>query len=240
MAQVKICSDFWDLFPDAAIGMAVVRNIPTSDALNSRVYDEISKFLAESVRDAQAFDVNPTFSQNPVVAIWREAYTKFPKKKGARCSFENLFKRSLRDSCLPSISPTVDISNAISLKYGLPIGAENIDALVGDLRIAKANGDEDFEPLGEGKQDPPVAGELCYLDDEGAVCRCLNWRDGVRTSVSDTTPHQIFLMECIDPERVDALKQAIDELCEKLATLLGAEITSQAILTRELPTHPIS
>ena len=78
-------------------------------------------------------DEGAALSQNRAVAVWREAYQKFPTKKGARCSIEALLKRVSKGEPVGSIAPTVDITNAISLKYALPIGAEDMDAFEGDL-----------------------------------------------------------------------------------------------------------
>ncbi len=36
--------------------------------------------------DAAMNDLRVISGQQPCVAVWREAYTKFKKKKGARCS----------------------------------------------------------------------------------------------------------------------------------------------------------
>ena len=44
-------------------------------------------------------------------------------------------------------------------------------------------------------------GELAYIDDAGAVCRCWNWRDGVRTALSDDSADAFLAIECVEPER---------------------------------------
>ena len=50
-------------------------------------------------------------------------------------------------------------------------------------------GGDYFLPIGETESDSTLPGEIAYLDDAGAVCRCWNWRDGQRTQASDETPH---------------------------------------------------
>lgn len=235
MKQFIIEKDFWDLFPGAALGVVVANNIPNEADYTAEQREEAAKVLEASFEKTEQYIESHEISKNSVVAVWRDAYQKFPKKKGARCSFENLFKRVIKGNPVSSINPTVDISNAISLSYALPIGAENIDAFVGDFRLTRAQGGEDFEPIGEDKQDPPLEGEICYLDDAGAVCRCLNWRDGVRTAVMGDCPNQFFVMECVDPERVDVLRAAVDELAELLKKHVGAEIFVADVLTAEHP-----
>lgn len=41
--------------------------------------------------------------------------------------------------------------------------------------------------LGDDEADNALSGEICYLDDEGAVCRSWNWRDGQRTMLTEHT-----------------------------------------------------
>lgn len=168
-----------------------------------------------------------------MVAVWRQAYQKFPTKKGARCSVEALLKRVLHDNPVGSIAPTVDITNAISLKYALPIGAENLDAIEGDLRLGTVKGGEDFLPIGSEKPEPPLAGELAYYDDAGIVCRCWNWRDGQRTAVQDDTDKEFIAMECVEPARLGELEAAVDELSGLLSSLLGAKVLQKQIVTAQ-------
>ena len=49
-----------------------------------------------------------------------------------------------------------------------------------------------FIPLGSDEEDNTLPNELCYIDDEGAVCRCFNWRDGFRTMVKYETKNSFF------------------------------------------------
>ena len=75
------------------------------------------------------------------------------------------------------INPLVDIYNGLSLKYGIPVGGEDIDKFEGNVRLTLASGDEEFMTLGSEKSEPPSPGEIVYKDDAGAICRCFNWRE---------------------------------------------------------------
>ena len=97
--------------------------------------------------------------------MWRDAYKRFKTKKGARVSVENLIKRVMKDNPVRHINPAVDISNAISLKYALPIGVENIDAIEGDFRLAMTEGGDYFLlfSLRWKPRIPPPAPSKCSL-----------------------------------------------------------------------------
>ncbi|MBR5048723.1 MAG: B3/4 domain-containing protein, partial [Erysipelotrichaceae bacterium] len=166
---------------------------------------------------------NPEFSCNPVVAVWRDAFSRFKTKKGARSSIEALLKRVKNGNHLNSINPLVDIYNYISLKYALPCGGEDIDRFEGDIRLTKADGNEEFITYGSDESEPPYEGEICYKDDRGAICRCWNWREGVRTILTEDTINAFMIMELVDPARTDDLKAALEELAELMKKNLGAQ-----------------
>ena len=229
-------ASFWELFPDAAIGVLTVGGIDETAELSPAYAAEIEEMLKQANAAAlRHLDESIPLSQNRVVAIWREAYQKFPTKKGARCSIEALLKRVAKGEPVGTIAPTVDITNSISLKYALPIGVENMDAMEGDLRLGTMAGGEDFLPIGEDEQKPPLAGELAYYDAAGVVCRCWNWRDGQRTAVRDDTTNEFIAMECIDAARLDDLRAALDELAALLEKYVGAKVFAKGIIDAAHP-----
>ncbi len=224
---------FWELFPEAAIGVLTVADVKESAELNETQAAEVKELLARANEAARGFLNSDVISENHVVAVWRKAYQRFPTKKGARCSIEALLKRVLHDNPVGTIAPSVDITNAVSLKYAFPIGVEDLDAFAGDLRLGTAKGGEDFLPIGGDKQEPPLPGELAYYDGAGVVCRCWNWRDGQRTSVKDGTVSEFIAMECIEPERVGDLEAAVEELSALLTKYLGVQVVHKQIITRD-------
>ena len=136
----------------------------------------------------------------------------------------------LKETPVGTIAPTVDITNAISLKYAFPIGAENLDAIEGDLHLGVMKGGEEFFPIGSDKMEPPLPGEIAYYDQAGVICRCWNWRDGKRTEVTDETTREFIAMECIEKDRVNELQAAVDELAELLSRYVGAKVMQKRII----------
>lgn len=233
--QLIVEDSFWNIFPDVEIGVVCVDGILPTDKISDENQQKAIKLLDEANAAADKWLPSDTISRNPVVAVWRQAYQRFKTKKGARCSVENLLKRVLNGKPVGHIVPSVDVSNAISLKYALPIGAENIDAIKGDLRLKLTDGGDEFLPVGETINNPTLLGEIAYVDDAGAVCRCWNWRDGQRTEVTDETPHCMFIMENVDPSRSDGLHKAIEEMGRLAEEILGGTVTSLGYATKENP-----
>ena len=78
-------------------------------------------------------------------------------------------------------------------------------------------------------------GEQRVHDRAGAVCRCWNWRDGVRTALSDDSADAFLAIECVEPERMGDCQAAVDRLAELLERYLGATVVVKTLVTRDNP-----
>lgn len=157
------------------------------------------------------------------VAAWAEVFHGFgAKPQRTPCSVEALRKRVLRDGSLPSIDPVVDLYNAISIQYALPVGGENLAAYVGTPRLTLADGSEPFDTFKEGQpaNDPPLPGEVIWRDDLGATCRRWNWRQGVRTRLSAEARQMWFILESLPAMPLEALHEAGERLAEGLRQMM--------------------
>lgn len=224
---------FWSLFPDAEIGVVVLNDVDNSYSVyedNETIRDD----LAKANQEAGKWITATPLSKNEVIKVWRDAFRKFKKKKGNRASIEALLARVDKGNYVGGINPLVDVYNAISLTYGLPIGGEDIDNFAGNLRLTVSEeGGDEFMALGDEENNPTLPGELCYLDDIGAVCRCWNWRDGKRTMLTGNTKNAFMIIESVDPGRHGDLVEALDLMEENAVKYLGAKALVKTILTKE-------
>lgn len=225
MKKFIIEDDFMNLFPDARIGVVVCHGLDNTIKDENKYLD----MLRESEKDALKYLNNPEFRYNEVVKVWREAFEKFRTKKGARCSIEALLKRVNNGNHIGTINPLVDIYNSISLKYALPCGGEDIDKFAGHNRLTLAVGNEDFITLGSEKSEPPYEGEVIYKDDEGAICRCWNWRESVRTMLTEDTKNAFLIIESVDENRTEDLQNAIKDLANLVQQNLGGICTTSVL-----------
>lgn len=166
------------------------------------------------------------------LAAWRTTYTAFGAKPSrTRNSAEALAKRALSDAGLPRINLLVDLYNAISVAHLIPVGGEDTDRIVGGMRLVRATGEEPFATVagGETAVEHPEPGEVVWCDDEGVTCRRWNWRQGVRTRLTEESVNAVFLLEGLAPMTRGALDAAGAELAESLEKLSpGARITVHA------------
>ncbi|WP_312700878.1 B3/4 domain-containing protein [Sedimentibacter sp.] len=221
MTRFVIEDAFWELFPNARIGIVVCKNI------DNKIVDEnqYQALLLDAEKEVPRHLPDPDFSKNDVIRVWREALQKFKTKKGARSSIEALLKRVDNGNHIGTINPLVDIYNSVSLRYALPCGGEDIDTFVGDIRLTRAAGGEDFITLGSDESAPPYEGEVVYKDDAGAICRCWNWRESVRTMLTENTKNAFLCIELVDESRIEALNDALNDLAEAVQKNLGGIYT---------------
>ncbi|HEX2315126.1 MAG TPA: phenylalanine--tRNA ligase beta subunit-related protein [Thermomonospora sp.] len=156
---------------------------------------------------------------DPHVLAWRDAYRGFgAKPQRTRPSVDALMRRA---DALPTINRVVDAYNAVSVEYALPIGGEDLDAYRGTARLVRAQGDEPFETVagGETTVEHPEPGEVVWRDDDGVTCRRWNWRQCVRTRITESTVNALFLLERLEPYPLDRLCAAVDDLALRLRTI---------------------
>ena len=221
---------YLDIFPESKIGILICTGI------DNHIVDENKyvEYLENAQKEALKHIANPEFTENPVIRTWRDAFQKFKTKKGARCSIEAMLKRISKGNSIGTINPLVDIYNGISLKYGVPVGGEDIDKFDGDNRLTIADGGEEFITYGSDKSEPPYEGEVVYKDNAGAICRCFNWRESVRTMLSEETTNAFMCIETVAGEKDDILDAALEELKTLIETELGGKVTKH-ILSKENP-----
>lgn len=153
---------------------------------------------------------------------WREAYRGFgAKPQRTPCSAEALRKRCERGGSLPPANAIVDLYNALSLRYAIPIGGEDAAAYQGRPRLIRAIGTEAFDTMSDGqpKREIVDAGEVVWCDDEGVTCRRWNWRQGSRTRITEGSTSLWFVLERLEPMPLEALAEAGEALVSGLRRL---------------------
>jgi DNA/RNA-binding domain of Phe-tRNA-synthetase-like protein len=164
------------------------------------------------------------------LAAWQDAYKAFGSKpQRTPSSAEALWRRLEKDGALAGINAVVDLYNAISLRYAVPVGGEDLVAYRGVPRLVRANGDERFQTTRDGQAVDEIVdrGEVVWRDDLGVTCRRWNWRQTTRTRITAASTDMWFIIERLHPMPLEALQAAGDDLAAGLRQLQpGADITS--------------
>ena len=197
-----------------ALGAYGLRNGPSDDRSRGR--------LAEAAEEA----AEPGHEK---ILAWQDAYRAFgAKPQRTRPSVDALVRRMPP----PEINQVVDAYNAVSIRHLLPIGGEDLAHYEGAARLVRARGDEPFDAIEKGAAvvDHPEIGEVVWRDDRGVTCRRWNWRQCVRTRITEDTVDALFLLERLAPMSLEELAAAGDELTASLRELgPGVRVESRLV-----------
>ncbi len=220
--DVIVAPEVFALRPDYVVTLIEMSEIPSGPS------DDYSREqLKASALHAQEDDAD----QHPHILAWRDAFRAFgARPKRTRPSVDALRRRI--NQGLPEVNRVVDIYNAVSVTHAVPIGGEDPDRYEGHPRLVLARGDESFDIFSEGHlvNDSPISGEVIWRDDRGATCRCWNWRQCVRTRITEESRRGYFLVERLEPLPLTALEAATADLVERLSELSpGAAVRERTI-----------
>ncbi|QEW31684.1 hypothetical protein D0N50_08345 [Erwinia billingiae] len=154
---------------------------------------------------------------------WAEVFRAFgAKPKRTPCSAEALRKRVLKDGTMASLDPVVDLYNAVSIQYAVPVGGENFAAYTGRPRLILADGTEIFDTMKDGQpgSELPEVGEVIWRDDTGVTCRRWNWRQGIRTRLSVADSRMWFILESLPQMPLEELHSAGKMLTDGLEKMM--------------------
>lgn len=219
----SVSPEVFALRPDYCALSIVVRGFACADPLSS---------ADVSLNSPLAPAPPPQWAEAHLDA-WRAAYRSFgAKPQRTPSSAEALMRRMQADGRLPAVNALVDLYNAVSVRYAIPVGGENIGAYRGTPRLLRAAGTEPFDTTKDGIAHTEVvpAGEVIWRDEAGATCRRWNWRQGIRTRI-DASSHDLwFVLERLEPMPLPALLEAGDALVDALERMSpGADIETALV-----------
>lgn len=207
-------------FPNYCVGLVVATGVD-----NQRSSPEIAEALDQAATLVrQALDQQP-LAMNPRLQTWQEAFrqagvnpTEFPP------SVEALARRIAEGEPLPRINPAVDLANAISMRFLVPVGAHDLDRLRGDFVVRYSQEGDWFTPLGQNRGEPVPPGEIVFADALEVRTRRWVWRLGEKNKVTSVSRNVIFPIDGFVGATDNAVRQATAELAHALAAHLGATV----------------
>jgi DNA/RNA-binding domain of Phe-tRNA-synthetase-like protein len=213
----RIHPEIFALFPGYCWGKVVCWRVD-----NRRGLEEATLLLREveaRVRDDP--DLGDVVG-HPKIAAWRAAFSRFGARPSKyQASVEALARRARRGDALPPISPLVALYNALSLRFLVPVGGDDLDLVSGGLHLRLARGDESFVPLGAEEPDPPEPGEVIYADDAKVLCRRWSWRQGEASKISAATTQAVLNVHGLPPATRDEVARATETLAELVGRVCG-------------------
>ena len=212
--QLTIDSSIWARFPSYAAYIIYAEGLENKQSNEHSVH-----YLRAAEKKQRDFFGTEKLSLDPHIDAWRKVYKDFGAKPSKYlCSVESLLGRSLKGQDLPSINYLVDLYNAVSINYLIPVGGEDWDRISSDLTLTLATGKEPFfiYQSGEPVVEYPTPGEVIWVDSTGVTCRRWNWRQCHRTQLTIDTHNAYFVLDRLSPYPIEKFISAGEELIELL------------------------
>ena len=197
-----VSKDFFEKVPNAYFGVVIVKNFDNKKE-SKKIKDMLSKEMEEAL--AKLKDVK--VKEEAYILPYREAFKAIdinPNK--FMCSIEALLTRISKGKDMPSINPIVDLGNALSVKYKLPIGIHDIDNFDGDIEIRKGRPTDNFVPFGGGEVEHPDENEYSYVSGNEIKTRKWTWRQGERSKITEESTNLFIPIDGFDTNKEEVIK----------------------------------
>jgi len=177
-------------------------------------------------------------SEFPEIQAWRRAFARMGLKPTQyRCAAESLLRRFRKEGSLPRLHPLVDLCNAVSVAFAVPVAVLDADRIAWPLEVRYATGDEDYLTFG-GETEHPAPGEVIFADQAGqAHARRWTNRQSGRSAVSPATNSVLIVAEALHAGAATTIPELIKTLTTEISTTwtLGPTTPQTAILTPAVP-----
>lgn len=188
MAEIELV-EIKNLVSDMGVRIAyrVVTGINNKD--RPKEVDELIRSVEEEVRRKYKLE---ELKENPIIRIYRDFYWRMgidPTKQ--RPAQEALLRRVLRGEDLPRINPAVDIGNAASMKYLVPVGLYDVDKIGGGVLELRWSKGELFQPIG-GR--PFAVNGQIVLAKGDTIIHVYPYRDSELTKVDEGTKNVLIVV----------------------------------------------
>ena len=206
--------EIWRDFPELVPGVLLAEGISADAPADA----SIAKFtaLARS-RLAEAPE-----SELPEIQAWRRTFARMGLKPTQyRCAAESLLRRFRKEGALPRLHPLVDLCNAVSLAFAIPVAVFDVSKITGALEVRYAAGDEDYLTF-SGEVEHPAAHEVIFCD-EAAQAHARRWsnRQSGLSAVRNPTVTALVVAEAMHASAPADMTELTTALAGEVGALWG-------------------
>jgi len=217
----------WAEFPELCAGVLHVTGITPDASVRERVEHYSAVAERRSAGGAE--------SELPEIQAWRRAFSRMGLKPTQyRCASESLLRRFRKERSLPAIHPLIDLCNAVSLAYAIPIAVFDVAEVAEHVEVRHASGNEEYLTF-SGQVERPEPREVVFVDarDRAHARRWTNRQSGL-SAVRDTTASVLVVAEALHPTADTDVPELVDAVAAELQRAWQADAT-HAVLTPAAP-----
>jgi DNA/RNA-binding domain of Phe-tRNA-synthetase-like protein len=209
----------WADYPELVPGVLCASGITA----NVDVTPQVARFNAI----AQARLATGPEGEFTEVQAWRRTFSKMGLKPTQyRCASESLLRRFRKEGSLPQLHPLVDLCNAVSLAFAIPIAVFDVAKVSGQLEVRYAAGAENYLTFG-GDVEHPEVGEVIFADaaKPAANAHARRWtnRQSGLSAVSPGTRDVLIVAEALHSSAGDDVARLVSTLAQELIAVWPTE-----------------
>jgi DNA/RNA-binding domain of Phe-tRNA-synthetase-like protein len=218
----------WERFPALAAGLLSVEGTDAAADVSGAQEPLFAQARARLSGVASEAEL-------PEVQAWRRAYAQMGLKPTQyRSAAEALLRRFRKEEALPRLHPLVDLCNAASLAYALPVAVIDLDGVAEFLEVRPARGDEEYLAF-SGEVERPDPGEVIFADARNQVhARRWTFRQSRRSTVSEGTRRALIVSEGLHETAAADVSALLDALAAAITEVWGPP-SGRRMLTAEAP-----
>ncbi|MDN5926186.1 MAG: hypothetical protein L0I29_03825 [Hyphomicrobiales bacterium] len=156
----------------------------------------------------------------PELRAWRRAFSAMSLKPTQyRCASEALLRRYRKDGSLPALHPLIDLCNAASLAFAIPVAVFDTARIIGAMTVRLANGDETYETFA-GVIEHPDPSKVIFAD-ESARAHARRWtnRQSGWSAICPETTQALIVTEALHKTADDDVAALTSSLSEALSAI---------------------
>ncbi len=215
--KFEIAKEVFEQLPNGYFGVVAVRGMD-----NTKEIPQLEAMLQENIAVcAQDFAGIKVKNADDIVP-YREAFKAMGINPNRyMCSIEALLDRIAKGKGFPHINAIVDMGNAVSIRYHLPIGAHDMATIAEALTVRHAQEGDTFIPFGNGALETPEEGEVIYVSDGQVRTRRWTWRQSEIGKITEDTTDVLFPIDGFTDLNRDKVEEAAKELAALAEQFFG-------------------
>jgi DNA/RNA-binding domain of Phe-tRNA-synthetase-like protein len=210
--------DIWTSFPALAAGALYADQITDSADVDAAIatHSELARARLAGTSEAEL----------PEIQAWRRTFAAMGLKPTQyRCAAEALLRRFRKEGALPRIHPLIDVCNAISLAFAIPVAVFDTAQVADHLIVRRATGTETYVTFA-GETEHPEPGEVIFADAANrAHARRWSNRQSGQSAVRPDTRSVLIVAEAMHADAADDIPRLTAAVAEVLERAWSAPVT---------------
>lgn len=219
--------EIWNDYPELVPGVLFATGLGG----NFSVTEQVARYGSV----AQSRLASRSEGELPEIQAWRRTFSRMGLKPTQyRSAAESLLRRFRKEGPLPQIHPLIDICNAISLAFAVPVAVFDVSKVSGYLEVRYASGEEEYLTF-SGETEYPDNHEVAFIDEVGrAHARRWTNRQSGYSAVQEMTSDVLIVAEAMHPAALSDVVALTAAVANELDSVWSVQ-PKTAVLSQSSP-----